>query len=298
MRNSKESIDLKKSRSTGIEWTDHTWNPFIGCSIKSAGCHNCYAMALASRLESMGQSAYKGMTKNVSGKTIWTGEVRLNTDSALNKPNTVRPGSIFFVNSMSDFFHENATDDMRLRALDIMREVSRHQYQVLTKRPENIMTFLKRTGIKLPDNVWIGATVEGSNAVDRIDLIKKIPARIKFLSIEPLISDLGEVNLSGIDWVISGGESGPNSRPMKADWLRNVRDLSIKYKVRHFFKQWGIPENNPLYSEAPEGVSPSSWVYRNDPIGKGGSKLDGVYIKQMPEDFKVSEYKQELLDIK
>ena len=85
---------------------------------------------------------------------------------------------------------------------------------------------------------------------------------------------------------------------MKADWLRNVRDLSIKYKVRHFFKQWGIPENNPLYSEAPEGVTPSSWVYRNDPIGKGGSKLDGVYIKQMPEDFKVSEYKQELLDIK
>lgn len=284
-----------RQRTTGIEWTDHTWNPFIGCSIKSAGCHNCYAMALAERLEGMGQGAYRGLTKNVRGKTIWTGAIRRNTDTAFYKPNKIAAPSIIFVNSMSDFFHSDAPNELQIAAWNVMVAVPRHQYQVLTKRPENIAPFLKRNLIdRVPPHIWLGTTVESESVADRIEILRKVPAPMRFLSVEPLIAPLGRQNLHGIHWVITGGESGPGARPMQVEWMREVRDLCLFYHVRHFFKQWGKPENNPLWLDAPPTASPSAFVKARDPVGKGGSLLDGMYWKQMPEGHKVLPYAEGL----
>ena len=285
-----------RQRTTGIEWTDHTWNPFIGCSIKSAGCRNCYAMALAQRLEGMGQAAYKGLTKEVKGKVVWTGELRRNTDQAMRKPMRLRAPSIIFVNSMSDFFHSNAPIAAQREAWEVMLATPRHQYQVLTKRPENILPWLKAEGIrKVPAHIWIGTTVEGGEVIDRIAVLKKVPAEIRFLSVEPLISRLGNADIRNIQWVITGGESGPGARPMQADWMREVRDLCLKYRVPHFFKQWGKAENNPLWQEAEGfGFEPGAYVRKLDPVGKGGSLLDRVHWKEMPRGHSVLPYAEGL----
>jgi protein gp37 len=282
--------DENQTRSSGIEWTSHTWNPFVGCSIKSAGCVNCYAMALAERLQKMGQDAYRGTTETTkTGKTVWTGRIN---QSKLDKPAKIKQPSVIFVNSMSDFFHENATDLMRMSALSVMERENRHQYQILTKRPENIAKFMQNMGISaFPDNIWIGATVESGLVKSRIDEIRRIPAKIKFLSIEPLIQPIGEADFSGIDWVISGGESGPNSRQMKVEWVAEVHEMAKKHGVRHFFKQYGLPQNNPLWNEALKlGEHPARYVSQNDPIGKGGSKLFGEYVKEFPANFSVANY--------
>lgn len=281
-------------RTTGIEWTDHTWNPFVGCSVISAGCTNCYAMALADRLAGMGNPTYAGLTKRVHGKVYWTGEVRPNTVAAFRKPVGVPRPSIFFVNSMSDFFHANASDRMRLAALEIMRDTPRHQYQVLTKRPEAIAPFFDRTGFPYLENLWLGATVESANVRDRIDHVRRLPAAVRFLSVEPLIADPGDLELEGIDWVITGGESGPGARPMAADWMRRVRDSCLAAGTSHFFKQWGRWENNPIRFTTPPGVTPSTWVAKRDPVGKGGSLLDGEPWKEMPFGFGVAPYEKEL----
>jgi protein gp37 len=254
-------------------------------------------MALASTLERYGNPVYKGLTKQVNGKAVWTGTVKMNSDSVLKKPLTVKVPSIFFVNSMSDFFHDEASDEMRLRVFDIARK-TKHQYQILTKRPEAIEGFLSRTGIEIPKNVWIGATVEDRAAVFRIDLIRRVPAKIRFLSIEPLIGPLGPIDLSGIQWVISGGESGPGARFCDEAWVLAVDKACEKYKVPHFFKQWGAPKSNPLSLKAPAGVNLKKWLESVDPVGKGGSKLKGEYIKEMPGRFKVAEYDQGLLEVK
>jgi protein gp37 len=176
----------------------------------------------------------------------------------------------------------------------------RHQFQVLTKRPENILPVLKKCGNRerFPDNVWIGATVEDARVRERIDFVRWFPARIKFLSVEPLIAPLLAVDFSGIDWVITGGESGPGARYMDADWVREVHDLCRKYGAKHFFKQYGQVKNNPLYKQAIDGISGAVWVKRNDPIGKGGSKLDGVYIKEMPDGFEVPAFDEAFTDDK
>lgn len=285
----------KQRRQTGIEWTTATWNPFVGCSIKSEGCHNCYAMSLAYRLEAMGQKSYEGTAKIVNGKKVWTGKINRSSQSVWVKPARVKEPSIFFVNSMSDFFHKDAPYEWQLEAMNIMKSLNRHQFQVLTKRPELILAFLEKSKWDaFPNNVWIGATVENERAKDRIELIKNIPAKIKFLSIEPLIGSIGKVSFKGIDWVITGGESGPGARSMDANWIREVRDQCLNDKVPHFFKQYGIPENNPLFAEAPIGISGAAWVYKNDPQGKGGSMIDGKYFKEMPEGFEVPEYEEEL----
>lgn len=300
MASAKPVAVVARKRTTGIEWTEHTWNPFVGCTVKSAGCFNCYAMSLANRLAKMGQKNYEGLTAIRRGKVYWTGELARGSDSAWNKPRKIKNPSIIFVNSMSDFWHEKAPDDWRHEALALMADTP-HQYQVLTKRPEELLLFIKRQppGFAFPDNVWLGATVEDSKTVFRIDLLRDVPAKIKFLSVEPLIAATGKLNLAGIDWVITGGESGHGARPMEVDWLRSVRNDCLAQGVPHFFKQFGQPRNNPLWDEAVKnGLSPSAYVEQHDPIGKGGSMLDEVYYKEMPGEFKVAEVDPALAETK
>lgn len=274
---------MEQKRTTGIEWTEHTWNPFVGCSIHTAGCTNCYAMRTAYRLQEFGQPSYQGTAKMVNGNPVWTGLLNRSSNEQMRKPMKIHKPSLIFVNSMSDFFHEAAKDEWRFEAMRIMRNTP-HQYQVLTKRPENILPFLNRTAwTSVPANMWIGATVERADTVHRIDTLRKVPAAIKFLSVEPLIGPMGSMNLDGIHWVILGGESGPGARPMEAAWARDVRDQCQAQRVPLFFKQWGKSQNNPLFREAPKSVSGSAWVEQNDPVGKGGSKIDGIEWKHYPQ---------------
>lgn len=250
-------------RTTEIEWTEHTWNPFVGCSVHSAGCKNCYAMRMAARLDAAGQSAYRGTTKNGA----WSGVLHRNSERVRAKPRRIAGEAMIFVNSMSDFWHASAEDAWRIEALATMRACPQHVFQVLTKRPENIRPFLARTGETIPPNVWLGATVEDGRVTDRIGAIRGI-APINFLSIEPLIGPIYRIDLTGIQWVIVGGESGPRCRPMHPDWVREVRDQCAAQGVPFFFKQWGHLRNNPM----PDG----------DTIGKGGSMLDGRHHKAFP----------------
>jgi protein gp37 len=192
---------------------------------------------------------------------------------------------MFFVNSMSDFFHEDAPDEWRTEALAVMAATP-HQYQILTKRPEVILAYLERTGVRLPMNAWIGVTIERGDFVDRLDVLREVPAEIRFVSAEPLLGALGPLNLSGIHWIITGGESGPGARPMNADWIREIREQCLQQDVAHFFKQWGKLENNPLYSDRVAGGGTITWARQaaceDDPHGKGGSLLDGRHWKQYP----------------
>jgi protein gp37 len=274
----------KVNRSTGIEWTEHTWNPFVGCTIHTAGCTNCYAMRTAYRLQQFGVESYQGVAKVAGGQPVWTGRVNRATEAAFRKPFKIKKPSLIFVNSMSDFFHPEALDEWRIDAMTIMVKTP-HQYQVLTKRPEEIAPFLKRVTqprLAIPDNMWLGVTVERADTVHRIETLRQVPAAIRFLSVEPLIGPVGPMDLTGIHWVILGGESGPGARPMKIEWLREAIEQCRAQRVPMFLKQYGIAQNNPLYAQAPAGVTGSQWVAEHDPIGKGGSLFDGVPIKEYP----------------
>jgi len=280
----------ESNRSTGIEWTEHTWNPFVGCTIHTAGCARCYAMRTAMRLQTIGMESYRGVAELANGVPVWTGRINRSSDAQMYKPRKIKKPSLIFVNSMSDFFHEAAEDAWRLEAIGIML-TTRHQYQVLTKRPEQIIPFLRRVDPNhgnskepsFPPNMWIGATVERSDMVHRINTLRGVLAKIRFLSIEPLIGPIGKINLGGIHWVILGGESGPGARPMEAAWAREVRDQCVAQRVPLFFKQWGIAANNPLYAQAPRGFTGTRWVAKKDPNGKGGSLLDGREWKEYPK---------------
>lgn len=281
----------ESNRSTGIEWTEHTWNPFVGCTIHTAGCTNCYAMRAAKRLQDFGMESYRDVAKvGASGKPVWTGRINRSSEAQMRKPFKIKKPSLIFVNSMSDFFHEAAADEWRLDALTVMAK-TKHQYQVLTKRPENISLFLERVNAPsscitmqaFPKNVWIGATMEREDFRHRIATLRAVPAAIRFLSVEPLIGAAGKMDLKGIHWVILGGESGPGARPMNPDWAREVRDQCIEQRVPLFFKQWGLASNNPLFYKAPPGVTGTQWVDKRDPNGKGGSLLDGRPWKEYPK---------------
>jgi len=183
---------------------------------------------------------------------------------------------MIFVNSMSDFWNPAADDLWRLEALWIMRECEQHVFQVLTKRPQEIEPALVRLGEDLPVNVWLGTTVEDHRVVDRIDMLRAVQHEgVKFLSVEPMTARLGPVDLSGIDWVILGGESGPRARPMEVAWAREVRDQCAAQGVPLFFKQFGRPENNPRFPDV-------------DKHGKGGAMLDGRLWRQWPEDRRIA----------
>lgn len=269
------------AQTTGIEWTNSTWNPMVGCSIHTAGCKNCYAMAQAAKINAKHyEGVVKWVGKGMDTKTVWTGLINQAPPHILNKPRTIKGEAMIFVNSMSDFFHEDMVYQYQLDAMKVMEETPQHVYQILTKRPENIMKFVEQYGYEFPRNVWVGSTMEREDYTDRINVLRTVPAHVKFLSIEPLIGPPGDLLLDGIDWVIIGGESGPDSRPMKYEWVRSAIDQCVAQGVPVFFKQWGIPENNPIFAEGGRSA-----VNKQDPTGKGGSLVDGVHYKDFPEKY-------------
>ena len=211
--------------STSIEWTDSTWNPVTGCSRVSSGCIHCYAERLALRLQAMGNPSYK------NGFYVTLHEDALELPLKWKKPQTI------FVNSMSDLFHEDIPVEFVLRIFDVMRKADWHCFQILTKRSERMLELSS----KLPwaPNIWMGVTVESENYRYRIEHLKKTGAAVKFLSLEPLLSPMYNLQLQGIDWVIVGGESGPNARPMEREWVVDIRNQCQLENTPFFFKQWG-----------------------------------------------------------
>lgn len=228
-----------------IQWTEKTWNPLAGCSIVSTECRECYAMKLAHRLAKMGQEKYQGLTEVRNGHVVWNGTVRLDRD-ALNIPYGRKKPTLYFVNSMSDMFHESLSHDDICSIWSVMVVCDRHRYQVLTKRPARMREFVNgwiqhmRAGSLAPvENVWLGTSVGYRLAKPRIDELRETNAAIRFLSLEPLLEDLGELDLRGIRWVIVGGESGPDCRPCNASWIRSIVHQCIDQHVAVFVKQLG-----------------------------------------------------------
>ncbi len=223
---------------TQIEWTDSTWNPVAGCSIISSGCKNCYAMEMARRLESMGVEKYSGLTRLKGKRTVWNGKITEDHD-ALSIPYRWRKPRKIFVNSMSDLFHEKVSNDFILKVWNVMRETPHHNYQILTKRPERMADMLTKYIREVLPNVWLGTSIEEQETAQRVFHLKKTPAQIRFISFEPLIGSVGEIDLSGIDWAIVGGESGSSARPIKEEWIDEIHEQCIEYGTAFFFKQWG-----------------------------------------------------------
>ena len=241
---------MKKSK---IEWTGSTWNPVTGCTKISSGCLNCYAERMARRLKAMGQPNYRNGFKVTCHR------------HTLDMPLRWKSAQMVFVNSMSDLFHKDVPDDFILDIFSTMRQAQQHQYQILTKRAER----LEQLSPELPwhENIWMGVTVEDADYKYRIDYLRYTGAKIKFLSLEPLLGDLGELNLDEIDWVIVGGESGPGARPIEIEWARDVREQCRAQNVPFFFKQWG-------------GVNKK----------KTGRLLDGRTWDEMPTGFRDNIY--------
>lgn len=221
---------------SAIEWTDATWNPVAGCSIATAGCTNCYAMRMAARLEAMGTPKYVGLTRKSGHRHVWTGKVALDF-SALEAPKGWRKPRLIFVNSMSDLFQEAVPFDFIRGVWMTMAETPRHTYQILTKRPKR-MAELSRDLPQL-SNVWLGTSVEDSAVLPRLDSLRATRAAVRFVSFEPLIGSVSGADLSGIDWAIIGGESGPRARPMREDWVDEIYNACDDAGTTFFFKQWG-----------------------------------------------------------
>ncbi len=226
------------AENSPIEWTDATWNPVAGCSIASAGCTNCYAMRMAARLEAMGVAKYSGLTRKSGGRAKWTGNIRCD-ETALDVPHRWRRPRKVFVNSMSDLFHPDVPVDFIRKVWRVMEETPRHEYQLLTKRPDRMRNVLTSGDFKILSNAWLGTSVEGPAVVDRIVHLQATPAAIRFISFEPLIGPIHEVNLDGIAWAIVGGESGPKARGMEEEWVWALKRLCDRSKTAFFFKQWG-----------------------------------------------------------
>lgn len=224
---------------SSIEWTDATWNPVAGCEIVTAGCTNCYAMRMAARLDAMGVAKYSGLTRKSGNRYVWTGKVRLD-DAALAIPAKWKKPRKIFVNSMSDLFHENVVAEFIARVWQVMATTPRHTYQILTKRPDRMVEILQND-IRFPilNNVWLGTSVEDARVLGRLDALRKAPAAIRFVSFEPLIGSVRTADLTGIDWAIIGGESGPRAREMEERWLSEIHALCEQYGTAFFFKQWG-----------------------------------------------------------
>ena len=219
---------------TGIEWTEVTWNPTTGCDRVSAGCDNCYALALAKRLKAMGSDKYQ---RDGDPRTSGPGFGINWHESTLGDPYRWSGSRLVFVNSMSDLFHAKVPLSFIRQVFDVMADTPQHTYQILTKRARR----LRRVASDLtwPSNVWMGVSVEDSTVLDRVDDLRLVPAAVRFLSCEPLLGPLGAVDLTGIGWVISGGESGPRHRPILADWVAEIRDTCVASGIPFFFKQWG-----------------------------------------------------------
>ena len=214
-----------------IEWTDATWNPVTGCSKISPGCKHCYAERMAKRLQAMDQPKYQ------NGFAVTVHPDALDAPLGWKRPRRI------FVNSMSDLFHDDVPADFIRDVFQTMTAADWHQYQVLTKRPGRVVD-LEDVGLLYgtlpwPAHIWLGASVESADYVHRIEILRQTGACVKFLSLEPLLSPLPDLDMTGIDWVIVGGESGPGARPMDADWVRDIRDQCLAAGTPFFFKQWG-----------------------------------------------------------
>lgn len=241
------------AQNSKIEWTESTWNPVTGCTKISIGCKNCYAERMALRLKAAGQANYR----NGFRVTIHP--------HVLEIPLRWKQPRIIFVNSMSDLFHKGVPIDFILKIFDVMHRTPRHQYQILTKRPQRLL----QLDSELPwlENMCMGVTVENSDYTFRIDHLRQTSAAIKFVSFEPLLGPVPNINLNGIDWAIVGGESGPGARPMLREWAVDIRDQCLAAGVPFFFKQWG-------------GVNKK----------KNGRILDGKTWNQMPEITNLREF--------
>jgi protein gp37 len=208
-----------------IEWTEVTWNPTTGCDKISSGCKHCYAETLSRRLEAMGMKKYRNGFK-----------LTLHPDS-LFIPYSWKTPKIVFVNSMSDLFHDEVPIEYIQKVFNVMNECSQHTFQVLTKRAERLKSV--SSNLNWPDNIWMGVSIENENVLDRYENLIECDARIKFLSLEPLIGPLPNLRFDNIDWVIVGGESGPGARIMKKEWVLDIKNRCLKAGVPFFFKQWG-----------------------------------------------------------
>lgn len=239
--------------TTKIEWTDATWNPVTGCTKASVGCAHCYAETMSRRLKAMHVQKYK------NGFTVTLHEDALSEPMKWRKPRSI------FVCSMSDLFHKDVPFEFVDKVMDVIKATPQHRYQLLTKRAERMEEYFKTR--EVPKNVWIGVTVEVQSSKERIDNLRSIQkAPIKFLSCEPLLEDLGELNLKGIDWIIVGGESGNQARPMRKEWVLNIQQQCQAADKVFFFKQWG--------TWGCDGVKRDKH--------KNGKKLDGEICQAMP----------------
>jgi protein gp37 len=221
---------------SAIEWTDATWNPVAGCTILSAGCTNCYAMRMAARLEAMGVTKYRGLTRRSGDRYVWTGTVSLD-EATLSAPTRWRKPRLIFVNSMSDLFQDAVPFEFISRIWETMAATPLHTYQILTKRPERMAVLSKDLAV-LP-NVWLGTSVEDDTVLDRLTHLRSARAAVRFVSFEPLIGSVVTANLFGIDWAIVGGESGPRARPMLEEWVEEIHQRCEDSGTAFFFKQWG-----------------------------------------------------------
>jgi protein gp37 len=221
-----------------IEWTEATWNPVAGCSLVSPGCTNCYAMRMAARLQAMGMEKYEGTTRKSGRRHVWTGRVNLD-EKALSAPLTWRRPQRIFVNSMSDLFQEALAGKFVQRVWQVMEQADWHTFQILTKRPERMLSLLSKPAFRVLPHVWLGTSVENEDHVERIELLRRTPAAIRFVSFEPLLAPIRDPDLTGIHWAIVGGESGPSARPMNGEWVEDLRDACLRQGVAFFFKQWG-----------------------------------------------------------
>jgi len=211
--------------NSSIEWTEMTWNPVTGCTQVSAGCKNCYAKRMAARLQAMGVERYK------DGFSVRIHEDLVDLPKQWKKPRVV------FVNSMSDLFHESVPLSFIKKVFKTMNECPQHTFQVLTKRSDRLMHLAPQ--LNWTQNIWMGVSVEDHRVMDRIEDLRVVPAAVRFLSCEPLIGALPNMNLNGISWVIVGGESGPYARPMKEAWVQDILVQCEDADVKFFFKQWG-----------------------------------------------------------
>ena len=239
---------------SSIEWTEATWNPTTGCDRISAGCDNCYALTLAKRLKAMGAAKYQN---DGDPRTSGPGfGIAVHSD-ALTVPYSWRQPRLVFVNSMSDLFHAKVPLAFVRQVFEVMAETPQHTYQLLTKRSRRVRLLADQ--LDWPENLWLGVSVESAETMSRIDDVRHVPAAVRFLSCEPLLGPLDSLDLTGIGWVIAGGESGPRHRPMDPAWVTGIRDACQAADVPFFFKQWG-------------GRTPKA----------GGRTLDGQTWDEMP----------------
>jgi len=241
------------SQKSKIEWTQNTWNPTTGCTKISPGCKFCYAETMAKRLQAMGVRGYE------NGFELTILEERLIQPLKRKKP------TIYFVNSMSDLFHEDIPDSFIEDVFNVITQATQHEFQVLTKRAKRMEEFFRTR--QVPQNAWLGVTVEDKKyGLPRINYLRRIDVEIRFLSMEPLLENLGTINLNGIHWVIVGGESGPFARPMNKKWVENIQKQCQQSGVQFFFKQWG--------GRGADG--------KKRPKKQNGRQLNGKIFDEMP----------------